>query len=300
MTTASTQFTAAEKRGILAAFGCYAFWGSCPLFWKLLDDVSSVETICHRIIWCTAMTVIACLLLRINPLQLFREPRARKILFPAAILITINWSLYIYAVNINHVVETALGYYINPLVSILFGMAFFKERLTPLKWAAVVLCAVGVIYFMLNYGQLPWIALTLAVTFGAYGAVKKKGGYPAIPALAFENIVLLPFVIGIAIAWAFVSGSHAFLGDVSTLYGWWITLLLVLAGPITAIPLLLFAKAANSIPLTILGFAQYLSPTIALLIGVLLLGEPFTLAHAVCLGCIWSGLVLVTIDSLRK
>ena len=144
------------------------------------------------------------------------------------------------------------------------------------------------------------IALVLAFSFGAYGAVKKKGGYPAIQALAFENTAVLPFAVAGTVVLATLTGTHGFLGNTTTSHGWAITLLLIGGGPVTALPLILFAKAANSIPLSTLGFIQYLSPTIALLTGVFLFGEPFTLAHAVCLGCIWCGLVLVTFDSLRQ
>lgn len=289
-----------EVRGTLAALGCYVFWGLCPIYWKWLGEVSSLEVICHRIIWCLVATVIVCRVLQVNPFELLHNRRARKFLIPSALLITINWSLYIYAVDIGHVIETAIGYYINPLVSIIFGIVVFKERLTRLQGIAVALCAVGILYFTFNYGQFPWIAIVLAVSFGAYGAVKKKGGYPPIRALAFESLVITPFALAIAVILAVVTGTHAFLGDVTSAHGWLITLLLVGAGPVTAIPLVLFATAANKIPLMMVGFVQYVSPTIALMLGVFLFGEPFTLAHAVCLGCIWTGLFLVSFEQVRS
>lgn len=288
-----------ERRGTLAALLCYLLWGTFPLYWKLLGEVNSLEVICHRIIWCFAITWIICRVLGTDMVELWKQPRARKILIPAAFIITVNWGVYIYAVAIDHVVETAIGYYINPLVSILFGLVVFKERLAPLQWVAVGLCAVGVVFFTVNYGQFPWIALVLAFSFGAYGAIKKKGGYPAIQALTFESTAMLPFAIVTAVIVAFVTGSHSFLADTATPHGWAITLLLIGGGPITAVPLILFATAANKIPLSTLGFIQYLSPTIALLTSVFLFGEPFTLAHGVCLGCIWTGLVLVSIETLR-
>lgn len=270
-----------------------------PLYWKLLGEVNSFEVICHRIIWCFVLTAAICVITRHDFISLLKTPRARRILVPAALLITLNWSIYIYAVDIDHIVETAIGYYINPLVSILLGIVFFRERLSTLQSVAVCLCAAGIAFFTISYGSFPWIAIALALTFGVYGAVKKKGGYPAIEALAVENtIVVIPAILG-AVALAFVTGSHGFLGDVATAHGWAITALLVGAGVATAVPLILFAKAANSIPLSLLGFIQYVSPTIALLVGVFANGEPFTFAHAVCFGCIWSGLALVAIDSLR-
>ena len=215
-------------------------------------------------------------------------------------IVTLNWSIYIFAVSIDHVVETAIGYYINPLVSVLLGIVVFRERLSPLKIIAVALCAIGVLYFTISYGQFPWIAIVLAMSFGIYGAVKKKAGYPAVTALAFENTVMVVPAIVFAVVLAHVTGTHAFAANLDTPHGVYLTALLVLGGPATAIPLILFAKAANLIPLSLLGFIQYLSPTLALLTGVFLLGEPFTLAHGVCLGCIWAGIALVTFDTVRK
>lgn len=289
-----------ERRGIIAGLCCYAFWGLCPIYWKLLGSVDSLEIIAQRIIWCWVFMVVVCAVLRLPFSPLLRDARARCHLIPAAALITVNWSIYIYAVAIGHVVDTALGYYINPLVSILFGVAFFRERLTPPQVAAVCLCAAGIVFFLVDYGQLPWISLMLALTFGAYGAIKKRGGYPAVPALAAESTFVMPLAVVLAVGLALVTGGHAFLGDVSTSDGWVTTALLVGAGAVTAIPLVLFAKAANAIPLSLVGFIQYVSPTIALLLGVFAFGEPFTFAHAVCFGCIWCGLVLVSIDSVRR
>lgn len=291
--------TRQERRGVAAGIACYVLWGLYPLYWRLLAEVDSFEIIAHRIIWCFATTVLVCAFGRLGLPALLRQGRAWRYLAPAAVLITLNWSIYIIAVNAGHVVETAIGYYINPLVSILLGVAVFHERLTRVQLAAVLLCVFGVAFFTLSYGQFPWIALTLAVSFGTYGAVKKKAAYPAVTALAFENAVMVVPAIVFAVVLAFATGNHAFLADVSTAHGWAITGMLVLAGPITAIPLILFAKAANSIPLSLLGFIQYISPTIALLTGVFLFGEPFTLAHAVCLGSIWCGLALVSAEALR-
>lgn len=164
---------------------------------------------------------------------------------------------------------------------------------------AVLLCVVGVTFFTVSYGAFPWIAISLAVSFGLYGAVKKKADYPATLSLAFENVVLLVPAIALAVGVACVTGSHAF-ADFGADRGVLNTVLLVVAGPVTAIPLILFSKATISIPLSLLGFIQYLSPTIALLTGVFLFGEPFTLAHGVCFGCIWAGLALVSFETLKR
>ena len=289
-----------QKRGVLAAVFCYVLWGCFPLYWKLLGHVDSFEVVAHRIIWCTVATVLTCLVLKVSPIALFKQRRAWKYLVPAALMITVNWSLYIVAVDMNLVIETAIGYYINPLASVLLGVVVFRERLTPIQCIAVAFCAAGIVYFTLGYGRVPWVALVLAFSFGLYGAVKKKAGYPAVQALAFENLVMVLPAIVFAMALAQVTGSHAFAAGLDTASGWMTTLLLVLGGPVTALPLILFARAANAIPLSLLGFIQYLSPTIALITGVFLFGEPFTLAHGVCLGCIWTGLALVSAETMRK
>ena len=291
--------SASSRAGILAGIACYAFWGFMPLYWKLLSEVNPFEIICHRVIWCFVFSACICAALKLDFVALLKDPRARRFLVPAALIITVNWSIYVYAVSIDRIVETAIGYYINPLISVLLGVVVFHERLSAAQAVAVALCSAGIAFFTVSYGQFPWIAILLAVTFGVYGAVKKRGGYPAVETIAVENAVATPFAVALAFALAAGSGAHAFLGDVQTAHGWAITTLLVGAGIATAVPLILFAKAANSIPLSLLGFIQYLSPTIALLVGVFVNGEPFTFAHAVCFGCIWSGLALVGIDSLR-
>lgn len=288
------------QRGIIAAVGCYLMWGIFPLYWKLLDGVSSFEVIAQRIIWCFVFTAIICFVGRWDFIGLLKNRRALCYLVPASVLITLNWSTYIFAVDMDRIVETSIGYYCNPLVSIVLGLAIFRERLTPLQWAAVALCCGGIVFFVAGYGEVPWISIVLAISFGLYGAIKKKGGYPAVEAIAVESTVMLPFAIVFAVAFAYVSGSHGFLGDVGSASGWATTALLIGGGAITAVPLILFATAANSIPLTLLGFIQYLSPTMALLIGVFLNGEPFTLSHAVCFGCIWCGLALVGVDAVRQ
>ena len=290
--------TEEERKGLLVGIACYLLWGVCPLYWKLLGSVDSLEIIAQRIIWCTVLTVAACLVARLDLGSLLRSKRAWKFLVPASPLCTFNWGLYIYAVMIERVVETAIGYYINPLVSILLGIVIFRERLTKPQGLAVGLCVAGVIFFTVSYGSFPWISLGLAFSFGVYGAVKKKAGYPAVQALAMENIVIIMPTIAFAVGLAVASGQHAFLGDTASAHGWAITLLLVGGGAVTAVPLLLFSHAANKVPLSYMGFIQFLSPTTALLLGVFLFGEPFTASHAVLLGCIWAGLALVTGEQL--
>ncbi len=288
------------KRGALAAAACYCIWGFCPLFWSLLGNVDSVEIIGQRIVWSLVLTVAACkLILKVDFVALLRDARARRFLIPSGLLIMVNWSLYIVAMVTNRVVEASLGYYINPLVTIVLGLVVFRERLTPLQIAATALSAAGVIYFAVGYGSFPWMALALALTFGVYGAVKKRGGYPAVPSIAVEGVVALPFAIVALIAIA-VAGRSAFFSPDMSLAAWQTRALLVLTGPITAVPLILFATAANKTPLSLIGFIQYISPTISLLSGVFVLGEPFTSAHMVCFACIWAGAALVVVDALRS
>lgn len=288
-----------RRKGVLAALGCYLFWGFCPLFWALLEQANAWEIIGHRMLWSFVFVALTCkFVLKCNFGALLKDKRALAYLVPAGIIITANWSIYIAAVLAHHVVEASLGYYINPLITITFGVIFFKERLSPLQIAALTLSAAGVLYFTLDYGQFPLIAIALAVLFGAYGAIKKKGGYPAIQSIAVEGAVTLPIAL-VFIVVITATGQSAFLmGPAATSIAE--TPLLLLAGPVTAIPLILFAAAANKAPLTIIGFIQYVSPTISLLVGVFALGEPFTTAHAVCFTCIWAGIALVTIDTLRK
>lgn len=287
------------RKDILAGVFCYVFWGIAPIYWTFMDSINSFEIIGHRIIWCFVMMVIVCAVLKVDFASLLKQPRTWKYLLPASILITVNWGVYIYAVSVDCIVETAIGYYINPLVSIVFGVLIFNEKLSRFRIAAIVLCAFGVLFFTFNYGKFPYFSIVLALSFGAYGAVKKKAGYPATQALAIESTFMLLPAIALCAAVSSITGHYSFLGDMTSPEGWAMTLMLIGAGPVTAIPLLLFAKAANGIPLSLLGFIQYISPTIALMVGVFFNGEPFTLAHAVCLGSIWCGLALVSFEVVR-
>lgn len=253
MKTEAEASRAEAGRGALAAVGCYLLWGFCPLFWALLDNVGSIEIIGQRIVWSLVLTVVACkFILKVDFVGLLRDARARRFLIPSGLLIMLNWSLYIVAMVTNNVVEASLGYYINPLVSIVLGLVGFRERLTPLQIAATVLSAAGVIYFTVNYGSFPWIALVLAFTFGIYGAVKKRGGYPAVPTIAVEGIVALPFAI-VALVAVSIAGQSVFFSPDMSLEAWQTRVLLVLTGPITAVPLILFATAANKTPLSLIG-----------------------------------------------
>ncbi|NPD32220.1 EamA family transporter RarD [Eggerthellaceae bacterium zg-997] len=290
---------ARERRGILAALSCYVIWGVLPLYWKMLDSVNSYEVIAFRMVFCFALMVILCKVMRLNFAELLRERRAWRYLIPSAIMCGFGWSLYIIMVNDGQVVQASLGYYINPLVSVLLGMVMFRERLSAMQGIAVVLCAVGIAYFTISQGELPVAALALAVSFAIYGALRKRAGYAPIPAQTVECLFMLPGAVVAGAVALQVEGHLAFASNLSTPYGWAVVGLMLGSGVVTAVPLILFSKAANDIPLGLLGLIQYVSPTLSLMLGVFLFGEVFTLAHAVCLGCIWVGLVFVAFDAIR-
>lgn len=280
-----------QTEGILYAGGAYFIWGLLPLYWKLVQDVAAEEILAQRVFWSFIFMVVVLLFTGkwgefiTQCKKLLQQPKSFIMLTIASLLISINWFLYIWAVNHNHIIETSLGYYINPLVSILLGMVVLKERLNVWQIVAVCLAAVGVAFMTLRYGAFPWIALTLAFSFGLYGLVKKLINFDASIGLTFETIVVTPFALLYLISLQ-MNGEIAF-GTVSPS----VTLLLIGAGAATAVPLLYFAKGAKLIPLTLIGFLQYIAPTISLCIGVFLYGERFTSAHAVAFGFIWAALL---------
>ena len=271
--------------------------GALPLFWALLDNVGSIEIIGQRIVWSLVLTVVVCkFILKVDFVGLLRDARARRFLIPSGLLIMLNWSLYIVAMVTNNVVEASLGYYINPLVSIVLGLVVFRERLTPLQIAATVMSAAGVICFTVNYGSfLDSPGPRLYVRHIRSGEARRISGSPH----HCGRGIVAPFAIVALVAVA-IAGQSVFFSPDMSLEAWQTRVLLVLTGPITAVPLILFATAANKTPLSLMGFIQYISPTTSLLSGVLVLGEPFTSAHAVCFACIWAGAVLVIVDAIRK
>lgn len=294
-------------KGLLVALACYVIWGTLPIFWKLLSAVPSSLVQVHRMIWCFACVAVFCIVTKRHFLHLFRQRRAVLTLLAAGVLCTINWTTYVITVNSGNIVESAMGYYINPLISILIGVVFFKERLTRAQAAATVLAAIGVASFAASYGQVPVMALILAFSFGAYGAVKKWGGYPSVQAMAVESTFtgaagLIALVIGCLMPglWETLTPVTAASPMAWTEGGPVLLALFVLAGFFTWLPLQLFSEAANRIPLTWIGFCQYLSPTLALCIGVFMFGEPFTFAHGVLFGCLWTGIVLIAIEAATR
>ncbi|WP_163857681.1 EamA family transporter RarD [Paenibacillus elgii] len=277
--------------GLLA----YLAWGLLPLFWKTFISVSSGEILGHRVVW--SFVFVALLLLiggRWKALKsAFSERKNVLPMVGCSLLISLNWLIYIWAVNHDRVVETSLGYYINPLISVLLGVCFLGERLRAVQWTAMALATAGVTVLTFSYGSVPWVSLALAMSFGVYGLVKKKMQLEPMVSLAGETIVVLP----VAAVYLLVVGmtGQSTTSSLSTGY----QLLLATSGVATALPLLWFAKAAQRLSLTTVGFLQYLAPTISLILGVTLYNEPFTTVHLISFCLIWSALLLFTLSSLK-
>ncbi len=281
--------------GLASAVGCYVVWGFLPIYWKLIDHVPALEILAHRVIW--SLVFLAGLLAvtgRVGPAR--REVAAivakkKKVagVLAATILITVNWFIYIWAVNDSRILETSLGYYINPLVSVLLGVAVLKERLTRRQAAAVALAAFGVLNQTVHIGGLPWVSLSLAVTFGLYGLCKKMLGIGAVTGITLETLLLTPVALAY-LAWLQGQGLGAFT-PAEPVTAW----LLFGTGAATAVPFLLFADAANRIPLSVLGFVQYLSPTIAMFVGIFMYHEPFSATQFVSFAFIWAALAVFSL-----
>ncbi|SCL17243.1 chloramphenicol-sensitive protein RarD [Micromonospora rhizosphaerae] len=283
------------RLGYLYGLGAYLLWGFFPLYFKLLRPAGPAEILAHRIVWSVAFVALLLAAARnIGFLRtLLRRPRALAGIVAAAAVIAVNWGTYIYGVNSDRVVETALGYFINPLVSVLLGVLVLRERLRPAQWAALGVGALAVAVLTVDYGRLPYLALTLAFSFAGYGLVKKRLGLPAAEGLFVESAVLaLPALA--YLGWLVWRGESTF-GHVSAGH----TVLLVLAGAATAIPLLLFAGAANRLPLSALGMLQYLAPILQLGCGVLIFHEPMPPARLAGFALVWLALIVFTADAVR-
>lgn len=276
------------NRGILYAFGTYLIWGFLPVYLKALKQVPAMQILGHRIVWSLAFLFLI-LAWRKDWLPLRQALQARRtvaIYFITGCLLGVNWLTYIWGVNSGFIVETSLGYFINPLVSVLFGLVFLGERLRPWQWLPVGLATAGVLYLTVTYGALPWIALLLAGTFGLYGLVKKVAPLGSLHGLTLETGVL--FLPALAyLVWVEAQGAGAF-GHASP----GLTVLLSLAGVVTAVPLLLFGAAVRQVPLSVMGLMQYLAPTCQFLLGVLVYGEPFTPERLVGFSLVWAALLI--------
>lgn len=277
-------------KGVLSALGAYLLWGILPIYWKQLTEASAYEILAHRIVWSFFFMFAVILATRsvqqfvAETKQICRTPKKLIGLFIASSLISINWGIYIWAVNESHIVETSLGYYINPLVSVLLGIVVLKEKLSLWQSLSFLLATTGVLTLAVNFGAIPWISLSLAISFGFYGMCKKILNIGAVTAITLETLIILPFA-AVYLLYLEAQGGAAFgLAAPTT------AALLIGAGAVTAIPLLLFTSGANRLPLSLLGFTQYLSPTIALIVGVMLYHEPFTSTHLIAFSLIWMAL----------
>lgn len=287
-----------ERKGIIAALIAYVCWGLFPLYWKALSGVGSEEILASRVIWSFILTLLFVLALRKGSAlvrdvkALWQHQKSFWTLMLAAYLIMINWYLYIWAVNHNHILETSLGYYLNPIISILLGIIFLKERLSKIQVVAVVIALVGVVVMMVNYGRVPYIALSLAFSFGVYGLLKKRIKLDATRGLIIETAFVLPFAL-LYYGYLEFEGKMAF-----GMVDWKTTALLIGGGAVTSVPLILFAIGAQNIPLYLVGFIQYVSPTITLILGVFVYGETFGSTELLSFGFIWVALAIFSVTTI--
>ena len=286
-----------ERRvGVASGLAAYGLWGLFPLYFPLLEPAGGLEIVAHRVVWSLLFVAVLLTAMRAWPQvrATVADRRSLLVLLGAAVLIAANWLVFVYGVNSGHVVETSLGYFINPLVSVLLGVVVFAERLRRLQWVAVGIAAVAVAVLTVDYGRPPWIALTLALTFGLYGLMKKLVRVGAAPGLFVETaLVLVPAVAVLAVLQAQGEGTA---GSAGTGH----LLLLQSSGVATAVPLLLFAGAARRIPLSTVGLLQYVTPLMQLAIGVFVYEEPMPPARLAGFVIVWVALAVFTVDSLRN
>ncbi|TJZ69003.1 EamA family transporter RarD [Chitiniphilus eburneus] len=280
------------QTGILYALAAYLMWGLLPLFLKQLQGIPAGEVLLHRMVWSLVFLGVI-LAVRRNWRWLgtaLRQPKVMAGFAASAALLAVNWFVYIWSVQANRVVDASLGYFINPLVSVLIGVVVLRERLRLGQWLAVAVAGAGVAWLTWQAGQLPWIAITLALSFGFYGLLRKTASLGALEGLSLETLVFFP-VAGGVLAWLLASGQAGF--DHATP---WVRFLCLMAGPVTAVPLLLFAAGARRIPMSLLGILQYAGPTVQLLLGVLLWHEPFGAARVTGFALIWGALLIYTAE----
>lgn len=282
------------KNGYLAALSAYVFWGFTPIFWKLLIQVPAIEILAHRVIW--SFPFLLWLVYRRGEWQVLRKlvqnPRRALPYVISGALLAVNWYTYIWAVNNSYIVEASLGYFINPLVNVLLGMIFLKERLRSVQWLALLTAFAGVGYLAFSYGQIPWISLILATTFSLYGLLRKTGKLNALDGLTVEMAALI--VPALILLGALVPTAHPSpLDHPAGIY-----MGLILTGAVTALPLLWFAYGARRITLSALGFMQYIAPTMQFLLGVFLYNEVFTRQKFIGFAFIWGALIIYSVENI--
>jgi chloramphenicol-sensitive protein RarD len=270
----------------------YALWGFFPIYWKALAGISSLQLISHRIVW--SFLILAAMVARSQEFSVLwramQSPRIVGIYTVAAVAIATNWLIFVWAVSANQIVQISLGYFINPLLSVVFGMVVFHERLRRLQWMSVWLAAGGVLYLTVALDALPWIALSLAATFGTYGLMKKLAPLGPVPGLAFETgILFLPAALYLMVEQLAGRGAFMHAGPLRDA-------LMFVSGPVTTLPLLMFAAGVRRIPLSLVGMLQYINPTLQITIGVMLYNEPFTRVQLIGFGLVWSALALFALE----
>jgi chloramphenicol-sensitive protein RarD len=292
----NSQLSRESRSGLIAGVAAFATWGLIPIYWKLLSNLPALEILAHRFVW-TTVFLIGLLSFQQRWPEVREATRSRRALlycFASGLAISVNWLFFIWAVNVGRVIETSLGYFMTPLVNVLFGALFLRERLTRWQLGSVLLALVGVLNLTLGYGKFPWLAITLCISFGLYGLLRKKSGVRPIPGLFLETTLLTPLAAGYLIYLLRAGGSA--LSSAS----WSFVLLLISTGIVTGLPLVWFGHAARHLRLTTLGFLQYLSPSCSFFLGVFLYHEPFTRAHLVTFIFIWIALVIFTAEAIWR
>ena len=296
MTASDAAAAKQERSALISGIAAFGFWGVIPIYWKFMASVPAPQILAHRVVW-TAIFLIA--LLSWNQrwsevLSALKSRRTTLYCLASGAAISLNWLVFIWAVNANHVLETSLGYFMTPLVNVLFGAVFLRERLSRLQLASVLLATVAVLILTLGYGRFPWIAVVLAVSFGLYGLLRKVSGTAATPGLFIETILMVP----VAIVYLLVQQLHGtlFFGAPN----WTASILLFTTGVVTGLPLVWFGHAARHLRLTTLGFLQYIAPSCTFFLSIYLYNEPFTRAHLVTFALIWIALAIFTAETVRR
>jgi chloramphenicol-sensitive protein RarD len=284
------------RLGVVYALLAFGAWGFNPIYFKAVGGVPALEVLAHRVLWSVPLLALLVTLAGTWPRlrAALAEPRTLLSLVASTLILSGNWFVYIYAINTERIVETSLGYYMNPLLIVLLGVIFLRERLSRLQALAVLLAAAGVLNLIVQLGTVPWIALFLAGSFGVYGLIRKVVTLGSIEGLLAETTLMLP----LALSWiAFIGlrGEGSFLTG-----GWGLDVLIILAGPVTALPLIWFASGARRLNYATVGIFQYIAPSIQFVLGVFAYDEPFGLAHLITFACIWTALVIYTTDTLRR
>lgn len=288
------------KQGIFFGLAAYVLWGILPVYWKALELVSPFEILSSRFMWSCVFVFLLIIFQKKWPLfdkevkQVFSNVKTGAAMAAAGITISFNWGTFIWAVNNGHIVETSMGYYINPLVSILFAVVFLRERLDKMQLAAITCAFIGVASMVYSFGKIPWVSLTLAFTFALYGLLKKILPVSALTSIMLETLLITPLALVYEYSLWQQGVSFYVSGNLQVI------MMLTGAGVVTAIPLLLFTAGARLLPLKIIGFLQYISPTLTLLIGVFVYNEAFTASHLLAFGWIWAALLLFIVSQLRS